>query len=246
MGSTRFFLLLIVHIKSINTSKRTKMSVKLTEEKLTELKEAFKDFDKDDNGTISAEEFRSFMKKQDEDMSDIEIDIELIIMDASALRDGSSGDGKVNFEEFLSMQTKSPSSIKRNLNDDQLMQIFKLFDSSGDGYISKTEMQKISKAFGEESSLDEIEEVVEMMDADFDGKVSFDEFKTLMKEGSCDSSSSNDGEYFTSDDEEMFKRYDADGDGFVTHEEIKAFAKKCKVSITEEGVDEMIKDADIN
>merc|ERR1711935_703399 len=105
MGSTRFFLLLIVHIKSINTSKRTKMSVKLTKEKLTELKEAFKDFDKDDNGTISAEEFRSFMKKQDEDMSDIEIDIELIIMDAS-------GDGKVNFEEFLSMQTKSPSSIK--------------------------------------------------------------------------------------------------------------------------------------
>ena len=44
-------------------------------------------------------------------------------------------------------------------------------------------MQKISKAFGEESSLDEIEEVVEMMDADCDGKVSFDEFKALMKEG---------------------------------------------------------------
>ena len=82
------------------------MSVKLTKEKLNELKEAFKDFDKDDNGTISPEEFRSFMKKQDEDMSDIEIDIQLIIMDASALRDGSSGDGKVNFEEFLSMQTK--------------------------------------------------------------------------------------------------------------------------------------------
>ena len=49
------------------------MSVKLTKEKLDELKEAFKDFDKDDNGTISAEEFRSFMKKQDEDNSDIEI-----------------------------------------------------------------------------------------------------------------------------------------------------------------------------
>ena len=49
------------------------MSVKLTKEKLNELKEAFKDFDKDDNGTISAEEFRSFTKKQDEDMFDIEI-----------------------------------------------------------------------------------------------------------------------------------------------------------------------------
>ena len=43
------------------------------------------------------------------------------------------------------------------------------------------ELQQISKAFGEESSIDEIEEVVEMMDTDCDGKVSFDEFKAFMK-----------------------------------------------------------------
>ena len=57
------------------------MAGKLTKEKLTELKEAFKDFDKDGSGTISAVEFRSFMKKQahahDENISDIEIDIQV-------------------------------------------------------------------------------------------------------------------------------------------------------------------------
>ncbi len=63
------------------------------------------------------------------------------------------------------------------------MRIFKLYDSSGDGYISKMEMQKIGEAFGEELSLNEAEEAVEMSDADGDGKVSFDEFKALMKEG---------------------------------------------------------------
>ena len=67
------------------------------------------------------------------------------------------------------------------MNDDQLSQIFKLYDNNSDGYISKTELQQISKAFGEESSIDEIEEVVEMMDTDCDGKVSFDEFKAFMK-----------------------------------------------------------------
>ena len=67
------------------------------------------------------------------------------------------------------------------MNDDQLTQIFKLYDNNGDGYISKMELQQISKAFGEESSLDEIEEVIEMMDTDCDGKVSFDEFKAIMK-----------------------------------------------------------------
>ena len=56
------------------------------------------------------------------------------------------------------------------------------------------EMQKIGEAFGEafgeELSLDEAEEAIEMSDilvamadADGDGKVSFDEFKVLMKEG---------------------------------------------------------------
>ena len=72
------------------------------------------------------------------------------------------------------------------MNDDQLMRIFKLYDSSGDGYISKTEMQKISKAFGEEVSFDEAEVIFEMVDADCDGKISFDEFKALMKEGDVD------------------------------------------------------------
>ena len=60
------------------------MAGKLTKEKLTELKEAFKDFDKDGSGTISADEFRSFMKKQahdhDENISDVEIDIMVILV----------------------------------------------------------------------------------------------------------------------------------------------------------------------
>ena len=66
------------------------------------------------------------------------------------------------------------------------MGIFKLYDSSGDGYISKMEMQKISKAFGEEVSFDEAQVIFEMVDADCDGKISFDEFKALMKEGDGD------------------------------------------------------------
>ena len=40
------------------------------------------------------------------DPSDKDLPVQLITMDVSALRDGSSGDGKVNFEEFLTMQTK--------------------------------------------------------------------------------------------------------------------------------------------
>ena len=59
------------------------MAGKLTKEKLTQLKEAFKDFDTDGSGTISAKEFRTFMKKQalehEENISDIEIDIQAFL-----------------------------------------------------------------------------------------------------------------------------------------------------------------------
>ena len=52
---------------------------------------------------------------------------------------------------------------------------------SYDKNISTFWQKRTFKAFGEESSIDEIEEVVEMMDTDCDGKVSFDEFKAFMK-----------------------------------------------------------------
>ena len=43
-------------------------------------------------------------------------------------------------------------------------------------------MRKISKAFGEEVSRDEAEEMIEEVDTDCDGKVSFDEYKAHMKD----------------------------------------------------------------
>ena len=52
---------------------------------------------------------------------------------------------------------------------------------SYDKNISTFWQNRTFKAFGEESSIDEIEEVVEIMDTDCDGKVSFDEFKAFMK-----------------------------------------------------------------
>jgi calmodulin len=61
-----------------------------------ELREAFKVFDKDGNGFISASELRSVMASLGEKLTDEEV--EEMMREADA-----DGDGQVNFEEFVRM-----------------------------------------------------------------------------------------------------------------------------------------------
>ncbi|CAD5187760.1 calmodulin-like protein 8 isoform X2 [Musa acuminata AAA Group] len=63
-----------------------------------ELKEAFKVFDKDQNGFISATELRNVMISLGEKLTDEEV--------AQMIREADlDGDGQVNFEEFVKMMS---------------------------------------------------------------------------------------------------------------------------------------------
>ncbi|KAF0414443.1 calmodulin [Gigaspora margarita] len=61
-----------------------------------ELKEAFKVFDKDNNGLISAAELRQVMNSIGEKLTDEEIDEMIHEADVD-------GDGQINYEEFVKM-----------------------------------------------------------------------------------------------------------------------------------------------
>ena len=53
---------------------------------------------------------------------------------------------------------------------------FKLYDKDKDGYITKTEMEKLSKNLTKE----QIEKVFARFDADGDGRLSYSEFKKMI------------------------------------------------------------------
>ena len=53
---------------------------------------------------------------------------------------------------------------------------FKLYDKDKDGYITKTEMEKLSKNLTKE----QIEKVFARFDADGDGRLSYAEFRKMM------------------------------------------------------------------
>ena len=82
-----------------------------------EIKEAFKVFDKDGDGLISAAELRHVMTNLGEKLTDEEVD-EMIRGNAALTRRGFSmltgaieadidGDGQVNYEEFVGMMMRS-------------------------------------------------------------------------------------------------------------------------------------------
>lgn len=60
------------------------------------IREAFRVFDRDGNGYITAEEFRYFMTHMGEQFTDAEVDEIMIEVDID-------GDGQINYEEFVQM-----------------------------------------------------------------------------------------------------------------------------------------------
>ena len=69
-----------------------------------EIKEAFRVYDKDGNGFISASELKYLMTKLEEKIKDKEIDKMIGDLDID-------GDGRVSFEEFVKMMTESNGGI---------------------------------------------------------------------------------------------------------------------------------------
>ena len=63
---------------------------------IDELKEAFKVFDKDGSGSISAAELKHVMNNLGEKLTDEEVDEMISEADVD-------GDGEINFEEFIKM-----------------------------------------------------------------------------------------------------------------------------------------------
>ncbi|XP_044472050.1 calcium-dependent protein kinase 19-like isoform X2 [Mangifera indica] len=164
-----------------------------------ELKEAFKLFDKDQNGFISAAELRLFMTNLGEKMTDEEV--KELIQEADV-----DGDGQVNYDEFVrvmlegvvkdissklssSTSTSASTSASSNLinlkrldtdTEEEMKAAFKVFDKDQNGFISAAELRHVMTNLGEKMTYEEAKEMIQEADVDGDGQVNYDEFVRLM------------------------------------------------------------------
>ena len=88
------------------------------------------------------------------------------------------GNGKIDFEEFLTMMRRK---MKSSDTDDEIKEAFKVFDKDGDGYITSSELKSVMKSLGEKLTESEIEEMIREADTDGDGQVNYSEFMTMMR-----------------------------------------------------------------
>jgi len=95
-------------------------------------------------------------------------------------------DGTVDMREILC----GFSSLRNSRGDDALRLCFKMYDSDGSGCISKEEVASMLRALPDDclpvdiTEPGKLDEIFDRMDANSDGRVSFDEFKAAMQRDS--------------------------------------------------------------
>ncbi|MCJ1440326.1 MAG: hypothetical protein MMC23_000809 [Stictis urceolatum] len=144
----------------------------LSEEEIASYKETFSIFDKDGNGTISAEELGEIMRSLGQHPTDSEL---RDIVDEADI----DGNGTIDFNEFLHLMARPlPSAIDPN---EEIKKAFEVFDRDGSGQISKAELQDVMKSIGEKLTDAEIDEMMAQADEDGSGTIDYQEFMKLME-----------------------------------------------------------------
>merc|ERR1712159_667282 len=90
------------------------------------------------------------------------------------------GNGEIDLGEFLrlmasKLQEDPASSI------DEMREAFLAFDSDKNGSITATELKQVMKSLGEQLTDEQVELMMQEMDADGDGELSFEDFLQFME-----------------------------------------------------------------
>jgi len=104
---------------------------KLTENQVSELKEVFTLFDRDEDGFITTSELQTVLRSLGQDPTDVEL--QDLVNDVDSDQDGS-----IDFPEFLAMMSKQ---MKETDVEAEIEAAFKMFDKNGDGFISANELK---------------------------------------------------------------------------------------------------------
>ena len=142
----------------------------LTEDQLSEFREAFALFDEEGKGYITTQDLGRVMRSQGTQFTDRELDD--MIAEVS-----SSGNGVIDFPDFLTMMARK---MARDPSEPEIREAFKVFDRDGNGYISQAELKHVMWSIGEELSDDEVEEMIREADRDGDGRIDYNDFVQMM------------------------------------------------------------------
>ncbi|XP_042323750.1 calmodulin-like protein 3 [Sceloporus undulatus] len=121
----------------------------------------------------------------------------------------------------------------------EFKEAFLLFDKDGDGAISTQELGTVMRSIGQNPTEAELQEMIKKLDTNKDGMVDFPEFLTLL--GARMKSADSEEEI-----RKAFQVFDRDGNGYVSAAELRHIMTKLGEKLTDEEVEDMIKEADVD
>lgn len=146
------------------------MAEHLTEDQITEFKEAFSLFDKDGDGSITTKELGTVMRTLGQNPTEAELQDMISEVDAD-------GSGTIDLSEFLNLMARR---MKDGDTEEELKEAFRVFDKDQNGFISATELRHVMVNLGEKLTDEEVNEMIREADADGDGQINYQEFVKVM------------------------------------------------------------------
>ncbi|KAJ0550854.1 putative protein kinase CAMK-CDPK family [Helianthus annuus] len=145
------------------------IAMSLSEEEIAGLKEMFKMMDTDGSNQITLEELKNGLEKVGANIKDAEM---TRLMEAADI----DNSGTIDYGEFISAMLH----LNKVQKEDHLLAAFSYFDKDGSGYITTEELHQACEKFG--LSDIPLDEVMDEIDKDNDGRIDYSEFVDMMEE----------------------------------------------------------------
>ena len=141
-------------------------------DRIKELSDMFKNFDKDGDGKITFDELKTALQNIGDYKTDKEIHKMLNEVDLDK-------NGTIEFNEFAIYFDKEIEKMQSRR--DEMQTIFNTFDINSDGFVTFEELQTVFSTLGEAMSPERIKDMIKKVDHNHDEKLDFNEFTKLWK-----------------------------------------------------------------
>lgn len=140
--------------------------------------------------------------------------------------------GRIPFEDTVAL---------RFMTHEDAMEMFRVIDKDGSGFIDSQELKEVAKQLGTPLSDKQINEVFQEIDTDKNGKISADEFVAWIN---AQQSKNDAKQYLNATATVIFEEIDTDQSGFLDQDELKAVTVRLGEDYTDKEVGKIFKEMD--
>ena len=158
--------------KKVTTTK--KVAVHLSNEEMSEIKEAFDLFDQDGSNCIDIAELKQAMRA-------LGLHASRQAVKALMKKADADGSGAIEFPEFLMLMAEKLHLRNKEL---ELNKAFRMYDDDEGGTIDMFNLKNAASELGMEVTDNDLEVMIKYAESHIEGEVDLEDFMKVMKQGS--------------------------------------------------------------